>query len=357
MADLIKIADSDQNKNKTSSFKRLYLLEAGDINPELDAGARADKDFAKVCGRAGLEVEIVNLSKQLDLAAYVREREGPGTIFASSRPGAGLKLASLEINKSKTIYLGHDLHFQRFYQARKLDLEGAPSEQKIQLIRRSEAICWRKHDLSLYPSIEEVEWLRLNNVNASYWPYFLFTTTQIQPSSRSEMGVFIGSYMHYPNQVGLRIFLDRIWPVWLNTYPKLRLNIIGNWPRYFSTQFASSGLNWLGSLSEKDVTKVFRQSGWSVVPLTFGAGVKRKFLQALSHGLYVLSTPVGIQGLPEAPPLGCQVAELDAWPDLIREILEKQSFTKSLQNINYIERNYGEHAMINALKKILGGLG
>ncbi len=56
----------------------------------------------------------------------------------------------------------------------------------------------------------------------------------------------------------------------------------------------------LGYVSDSDLQKVYDSIRIVVVPLRFGAGVKGKVVDALYQGIPVISTDIGIEGIPEA---------------------------------------------------------
>ena len=62
-----------------------------------------------------------------------------------------------------------------------------------------------------------------------------------------------------------------------------------------------------------DLDTLLSQTHAVVVPLRFGSGIKIKVLEALAHGVPVLSTPVGAEGI-DAGPGGGMIVE----PDLLR---------------------------------------
>jgi glycosyltransferase involved in cell wall biosynthesis len=53
-----------------------------------------------------------------------------------------------------------------------------------------------------------------------------------------------------------------------------------------------------GWISDAQMAQYYRDARVAAVPLRFGAGVKRKVVEALSEGLPLVTTPTGVQGLP-----------------------------------------------------------
>ena len=60
-----------------------------------------------------------------------------------------------------------------------------------------------------------------------------------------------------------------------------------------------------------------------IVPLLFGSGVKLKIIDALAHGVPIVSTPVGIDGIRIASGTQCLIANrLQEFPDLMASLTD-----------------------------------
>jgi glycosyltransferase involved in cell wall biosynthesis len=107
---------------------------------------------------------------------------------------------------------------------------------------------------------------------------------------------FIGSLDWMPNQEGLKWFLDGVWPVLRRQFPALQLHVAGrNTPE------------WLYRLRQKnivvhgevpDARSFINQHSLMVVPLLSGSGMRAKILESMALGKVVLSTTLGLEGIP-----------------------------------------------------------
>ena len=123
----------------------------------------------------------------------------------------------------------------------------------------------------------------------------------ITPSAGNKIEVgFIGSLDWRPNVEGLQWFLSQIWPTVQALHPdQFRLHIAGrNMPDKIRKQ-ASPNVIIHGEVS--DAIDFIQRYDYFVVPLFSGSGMRVKILEAMAMGKIVLSTSIGIEGIPAAP--------------------------------------------------------
>jgi glycosyltransferase involved in cell wall biosynthesis len=133
---------------------------------------------------------------------------------------------------------------------------------------------------------------------------------------------FLGALFYGPNADGLRWFLTTCRDAVLRAVPDFRLLVIGRGSEVVRAAAAPWGdrvelLGWVPDLDE-----VLRSCAALVAPLRVGSGAKLKVLEALSRGLPVVATPMGVQGLGVDDSDGCLVA---AEPDGLAAALARAS--------------------------------
>lgn len=117
------------------------------------------------------------------------------------------------------------------------------------------------------------------------------------PGYQSPLSIgFIGSLDWLPNLTGLQWFLQDVWPAIHQAYPDLQLHIAGrNTP------------DWLLALQEEqvyihgevaDARAFMQQHPIALVPLQSGSGMRVKILEAMALGKVVLTTQLGLEGIP-----------------------------------------------------------
>ncbi len=103
----------------------------------------------------------------------------------------------------------------------------------------------------------------------------------------------IGSMDWAPNLEGLRNFVKEIWPKVIKEIPNAQLHLAG---RHFPENFPkSSGVIIHGEV--EDAGEFLQSLDALIVPLLSGSGVRIKIVEAMQHGVPVISTPVGAEGL------------------------------------------------------------
>ncbi len=107
---------------------------------------------------------------------------------------------------------------------------------------------------------------------------------------------FIGSLDWLPNKEGLDWFLKKVWPEVKRHNLECRLFIAGrNTPNAFF-QWSDSHITVLGEVDSSE--SFFQSIDVLIVPLFSGSGVRIKILEAMAAGLLVITTAVGVEGIP-----------------------------------------------------------
>ncbi len=115
--------------------------------------------------------------------------------------------------------------------------------------------------------------------------------------------LFIGSFRHFPNVLGYRFLVERVWPILRQARPDLRLTVVaGPDPSYYWRRHTGEplpppepGVDRLAFV--EDVRPLYERATLVVVPLVVSAGTNLKVLEALAMGRAVVSTAVGVAGL------------------------------------------------------------
>lgn len=106
--------------------------------------------------------------------------------------------------------------------------------------------------------------------------------------------LFIGNFAHRPNLDGVLYFLREVYPLIKQALPCVELDIIGDNPGEILSH-ADEAVRVRGYVP--DVEPFWQTRRVFIAPLRYGAGVKGKIGEALAHGLPVVTTPVGAEGM------------------------------------------------------------
>ncbi len=107
--------------------------------------------------------------------------------------------------------------------------------------------------------------------------------------------LFIGNLAHRPNNDGVLYFLREVYPLIKAALPAIELDIIGDNPSAEVNAYAASDVRVRGYVP--DIEPFWQTRRVFVAPLRYGAGVKGKIGEALAHGLPVVTTTVGAEGM------------------------------------------------------------
>lgn len=109
---------------------------------------------------------------------------------------------------------------------------------------------------------------------------------------------FVGSLDYPPNHLGLEWFLARVWPRIAQRLPEAQFVIIGRGDRQRLKRLCrgQETVRLAGAVS--DLTPYLSRMAVMVVPLWHGSGTRIKILEAWAHGIAVVSTSRGAEGLP-----------------------------------------------------------
>jgi glycosyltransferase involved in cell wall biosynthesis len=114
--------------------------------------------------------------------------------------------------------------------------------------------------------------------------------------------VFTGSMDWMPNIDAIQYLMDEVWPLIAAKRPAARFVIVGRSPPSRLVDAAKSrGLRWEFTGRVEDVRPYVRRSQVYVIPLRVGGGTRLKVFEAMAMGCPVVSTTIGVEGLPLDP--------------------------------------------------------
>ena len=189
-----------------------------------------------------------------------------------------------------------DLHYLR--RQREAEVAGDPvALAEAAAAKRAELRLLAEADVTITPSTHEQEILALEAPAAAVAVQpFLFEAvgTAVGFGPRRDF-VFLGGYGHPPNVDAAGYFVAKILPLIRRELPGARVVLAGAKPTPAMLALAGPGIEVPGLVD--DLGTLFDAARVFVCPLRAGAGVKGKVVAAMAHGLPVVSTGCGAEGM------------------------------------------------------------
>lgn len=107
--------------------------------------------------------------------------------------------------------------------------------------------------------------------------------------------LFVGNFNHTPNEDAVIFFCKEIFPKIVSQIPDIKFYIVGNNPSDRVKLLTSEKIVVTGWVPE--IKPYLEKCRVSIVPLRYGAGNKGKVGETLSHGVPMVSTSIGAEGM------------------------------------------------------------
>ncbi len=233
---------------------------------------------------------------------WFKENGGYIDYVLVNKPDPAVKFMDVikKFTKAKVIYQGHDLHHVRL--KRKYELEGLNTDlTDAGRYERIEKEVFDKSDAILtFSSVEETEIRRLAPNKPVYTIplYFYDNIPEDDPDFSERQGIlFVGGFDHTPNADAVKWFASEILPLVSENIQDLTFFVVGANPPDAVKNLSSEHVKIAGFVSDEELAEYYRTCRLVVIPLRFGAGVKGKTIEAMYHGLPIVSTSIGLEGI------------------------------------------------------------
>lgn len=237
---------------------------------------------------------------------WLRDRAGQITHVVLHRPNVAKRYltAIRKIGGVKIIYFAHDLRFLR--EARHYELNG-------DAFHRHEADYWEEIEKTIISQVDVAYFFTHEETRVvSAWrggatactvplfPVSIAHQASGLPYSQRAGLLFVGGFAHQPNLDAVLWFAKEVFPLVRQALPDIEWRIVGRDPPPEIRNLAEPGIFVEGSVSETRLETLYQTTRLVVAPLRFGAGIKGKVVEAMFHGVPVITTPVGAEGIPDS---------------------------------------------------------
>lgn len=260
-----------------------------------------DLEYTDWLQQAGVEV-IVGDEVRNNFAGWLAANHQRLDYVLLSRPTVAPEFLPLlrKQSRAKILFYGHDVHHARLL--KEYELTGSEIvRREAEEFRKLEQSLWREADVVYYPSFTETEMVcaAVPAVRAHTMPLYFFDDVPRVEQAKGRSGIlFVAGFGHPPNVDAAKWLVRTILPqVRAQSPGDVHLWLVGSNPTVEILRLASADVTVTGYVTDAALLEFYRTARVAIVPLRFGAGVKGKVLEALHHGLPLVTTPVGAQGL------------------------------------------------------------
>jgi GT2 family glycosyltransferase/glycosyltransferase involved in cell wall biosynthesis len=258
--------------------------------------------YAKNLQQMGVEVVYGNI----DFMQFAKHYGHFYNLVIMSRPEICAKYINIcrtLFTNAQLVYDTVDLHYIRL--ARQAEVETANAELLLEQSKWYEILekgLMERVDATLVVSEKEVEILKDSGVNSKIGIVSNIHTIHdesfdVKFEERKDI-VFLGNYAHLPNRDALIWFNNEIFPLIEKGLKNVKLHVVGaNMPPEIEKSLTSKNYIVDGFVSDEELFKILQHSRVFVAPLRYGAGVKGKIGQSIEHGLPVVTTSIGAEGM------------------------------------------------------------
>ena len=230
--------------------------------------------------------------------------------------------------------------------------------QDAKVWEEKESFVINRVDVVYYPSQEEVEELRLRfpGKQIEHIPLYAFagegSPSPFDARTRRDL-LFVGSFSHPPNISALRWFLRDVFPEVQKQLPGVKFHIVGRNPPAELTALAGENVVFHGYVTDAELDGLYRRCRIAVVPLRVGGGIKGKMLEAFYKGTPVITTEIGIEGIPEADQNCCVVRDLSTFAEQLSGLYgdHERLAANSQRAQEMVVGHYSERALRQSLAK------
>ncbi|MBT9591245.1 MAG: glycosyltransferase [Thiobacillus sp.] len=263
------------------------------------------------------------------------------------QPGARIIVASV------------DVAFHRLLSKAKVTGNKADHDHALRE-KASELAVYRSADVVVTVTQEDANILLKEDPSLSTWVipniHTLHEPVKLTLENANRL-VFVGSFIHEPNVDAIRYFCSDVLPLIAEAVSEVHMRIIGNAPPPEIVRLASGRVEVLGYVPE---TKPFLEtSAVSIAPLRFGAGMKGKIGEAMSFGLPVVTTTVGVEGFGLTPGKDVLVGDTpEAFAQAVVSLLRDKALWAKVgaSGFEFIRDNYSEPIVRRAVYRLFDGV-
>ncbi|KAG9611650.1 hypothetical protein KCV01_g2389, partial [Aureobasidium melanogenum] len=255
--------------------------------------------------------------------------------------------------KARVVFDTVDLHFVREHRAAEVTGNAALRRQAMRSRRRELAMV-NACDVTLVVSDDERQVLARETPAAHV--EVVSNIHDVHGRGRGIDGraglLFVGGFGHPPNGDAVRWFIAHVLPLVRERDPSIVIHVVGDINDDARRSIEGDGVVVHGRVP--DLLPLLEASRLSVAPLRFGAGVKGKVNQAMSHGLPVVMTTIAAEGMHLIDGVDALIADTpDGMADAIMRLYHDEDLWMTLSDagMDNIRRHFSTGKAAEALAR------
>ena len=248
----------------------------------------------------------------------------------------------------------HYLRLHRKYQVTK-DIQDLRLTEET---KARELSVYQQADMVL--TVTEEDGMRLRNengyINTRTVPTVHRLVARAGNSNTSDM-IFVGGFRHDPNIDAVVYFCEDILPRVKNVIPEARFTIVGSNPPGEVKNLSNDYITVTGYVPS--TTPYLQESYVSVAPIRYGAGMKGKIGEAMAHGLPVVTTTIGAEGMGLIDRENAMIADSpEKFANAVIELMSDNNLYRKIQHnsMKHIEKHYTPQKVGNTIENMLAEL-
>jgi polysaccharide pyruvyl transferase CsaB len=286
----------DQDSGSLRMYSILKILRGLDYTVTFLADDLVIREpYLRSLKAIGIEV----VCGDVDVETYLRKKGGRFSYVMLSRPDEAYKylpLVRAYAFNSVVIYDTVDLHWVRFERGAAVthDVEQLEQARHYRKVEPANIAC---SDVVLAITEDEKKAILAEAPEAAVKivPNIHEVVNNVRPFGKRKGLIFIGGFLHKPNEDAVVFFVEEILPLIRKILPDVTFVCVGSDPSERILALASDGITVTGYVP--DVSPIFENSRVFVSPLRYGAGMKGKIGQSMGYGLPVVTTTIGAEGI------------------------------------------------------------
>lgn len=349
--------DKDAGSKTTFQYIKLFISK-GYIVKFLPDNFMNSEPYGSILEQMGVEL-LYGTKLEADIWSYLQKNSRNIDFVYLNRPHIATKYIDfIKSNMtSKIIYYGHDLHFLR--EMREYELTGNKETlTESRYYKSIELSVLYKADMNYYPSNIEVEEIKKidDRIKVKAIRAYIYDEEPIQdrPQPREKKLLFVGGFAHTPNKDGIIWFAQSILPYIKSRIPDVVVEVVGsNADEKLKEDIQNASINLLGFVSDERLKQLYEEASVVIAPLRYGAGVKGKIIEALSHQCAVVTTECGAEGIEYADKIMKVATSSGEFAQMVINLLENENERKMLSMLarDYINKTYTSDSAWEIIEK------